>query len=327
MGPERGQVRVLSADGALWGAGVLAMVGEAGLHVLTCAHVVTAAGAEPDGDLVVDLYGRGWSARARSLPEAWSPTPPLGTLPAGASLTDMGDFAALRLEAGHPPLPRGCGPLPLLSCGAPLGRQVAIIGYPHGTVSGLIATARMVGSGGPCPDWVQLDGLRTTGATVEHGFSGAAVWDPAVHRVVGLVTAAHTDRTAKVGWMLPVTTAVRLWPPLATAVRSAAPSRCRPPAPEARYRVADALLEVPQIEHDSGEALREALPPAIRRNIRKHPYPRQQLQAVVQACTDYEGGCAALRAAVLNVGGETASALRAVEIFNQVCCSGTEEDT
>jgi hypothetical protein len=188
----------------------------------------------------------------------------------------------------------------------------------------------MTGTGGPCPDWVQLDGLQTTGAAVERGFSGAAVWDPAVRGVVGLVTAAHTDRTAKVAWMLPVEAAVRLWPPLAAAVRSAAPPPCRAPSPEDRYRLADALLEVPQIDHDAGDSLREALPPAIRRNIRKHLWPRQQLQAIVHACVDYQGGCAALRAAVLNVGGESVSALRSAGILDEVCCSagrGPEEDT
>ncbi|MEV4371767.1 trypsin-like peptidase domain-containing protein [Nonomuraea sp. NPDC049637] len=329
MGPERGQVRVLSPDGALWGAGVLTMVGAAGLHVVTCAHVVTAAGGEPPGEVTVDLYGRGWTTVARSSPEAWSAPPPLQESPSGLSLDGDGDFAALTLRAGHPPLPRGCGPLPLLPCGPPDGRRVAIIGYPRGTMSGLIATAVLVGTGGPYPDWVQLDGLRPTGPTVERGFSGAAVWDPAARRVIGLVTAAHTDRAAKVAWMLPVEAAVRLWPPLAAAVRSAAPAACRPPSPQDRYRLADALLEVPQIDHDAGDMLREALPAAIRRDVRRHPWPRQQVQAIVQACVDHQDGCAALRAAVLHVGGESDSALRSLGVLDEVCCSGgprPEED-
>lgn len=130
------------------------------------------------------------------------------------------------------------------------------------------------GVGGPCPDWVQLGGVRPTGGTVERGFSGAAVWDPAALRVIGLVTAAHTDRAAEIAWMLPVEAAVRLWPSLAAAVRGAAPAACRPPSPEDRYRLADALLEVRQIDHDAGDMLRQALPAAIRRDVRRHPWRR-----------------------------------------------------
>jgi hypothetical protein len=194
------------------------------------------------------------------------------------------------------------------------------VGYPRGAPAGIIATARLTGRGGPCPEWLQLDGLRTTGAVVERGFSGAAVWDPARRRVVGLVTAGHTDRALKVAWMLPVEAAVRLWPPLSGALRSPSRPPCTPPPVQQQYDLADALLDVPQIGYDSGRALREALPPAVRRNIRDHPWPRQQLHAVVQACTDHPDGCEALRAAVLSLGGGSVSALGALEVLDRICC-------
>ncbi|WP_322973454.1 effector-associated domain 2-containing protein [Actinacidiphila soli] len=322
MGPERGQVRVLSPDGALWGAGVLVAPRGTTAHVLTCAHVVTAALGGPCGELVVDLPGRAWSAPARPLAEGWSPTPPPGEPAPGAALADSGDFAVLVLGAGHPHLPRGCGPLPLAPCGIPDDRRVAVIGYPRGAPAGLIATARVTGGGGPCPEWVQLDGLRTTGAVVERGFSGAAVWDPVRRRVIGLITAAHTNRTVKVAWMLPVEAAVRLWPPLAGAVRPPIPRPCTPPTVEQQYQLADALLDVPQIGYDSGRTLRDALPPAVRRNIPDHPWPRQQLQALVRTCADHQDGCPALRAAVLNLGGDSVSARAAVDILDRICCVG-----
>ncbi|MGQ4384802.1 trypsin-like peptidase domain-containing protein [Streptomyces sp. SAS_270] len=324
MGPERGQVRVLSPDGALWGAGVLVAPEGATVHVLTCAHVVTAAIGGPSGQLLVDLPGRAWSATARLLPDSWSPAPAYDRPVPGADCMPGADFAVLALDAQHPQLPRGCGPLPLAQCDHPSGQRVAVIGYPRGVPAGLIATARLTGGGGPCPDWVQLDGLRATGALVEHGFSGAAVWDPARQRVIGLITAAHTDRSTKVAWMLPVEVALHLWPPLVGAVRPPGPRPCTPPPLEHQYELADALLDVPQIGYDSGRALRSALPAAVRRNIPDHAFPRQQLQAVVQTCTDHHEGCPILRAAVLNLGGGSVSAHNALEILDRICCTGEQ---
>ncbi|MFG2683440.1 trypsin-like peptidase domain-containing protein [Streptomyces sp. NPDC048392] len=323
MGPERGQVRVLSTDGTVWGAGVLVALTVSGRptpHVLTCAHVVTAAmGGPTGGPLVVDLPGRAWSATAHPVPGAWAPPPPLGACAPGTPLADRADFAVLALDAGHPRLGRGCGVLPLAPCGEPDGRAVAVVGYPRGAPAGLIATARVTGGGGPCPEWVQLDGLRTTGAPVERGFSGAAVWDRPAGRVIGIVTAAATERATKVAWMLPVESAVRLWPALSAAVRPPLPRPRTPPTVEAQYALVDALLDVPQIGYDSGRTLRDALPAPLRRSIRDHPWPRQQLQAVIQACLDHRGGHAALRSAVRGLGGDAESATAALDLLDRMC--------
>ncbi|MEU1673854.1 trypsin-like peptidase domain-containing protein [Streptomyces roseifaciens] len=337
MGPNRGQVRALSPEGHLRGAGILVAPRTpdgAALHVLTCAHVVLSASGTPPpgepGELTVDFHGRNWSAKARPVPGGWAPPPPLGQSPPGTSLSGSADLAVLALDPGHPRLPRDCGPLPLAPCGTPDGRRVSVIGYPRGAPAGLIATAVLTGGGGPCPDWLQLDALRTTGAVVERGFSGAAVWDPDRGRVIGLVTAAHTDRTVKAAWMLPVEAAVRLWPPLAGAVSDrpgTAPRRCTPPPPEQRYELADALLDVPEIGYDSGRSLRAELPPPLRRGIREHPFPRQQLAAVVQACMDQEGGCPALRAAVRTVCGDSVSARHATDVLGRICCAASPDGT
>ncbi|GGX93567.1 VMAP-C domain-containing protein [Streptomyces hiroshimensis] len=271
MWPNLGQVRALSPDGSLWGAGILVAPrtpNGAALHVLTCAHVVISATGGPPagglgelgelGELTVDFPGRNWSAAARPVPGGWAPPPPLGHVPPGTALAGSADLAVLALDPGHPLLPRDCGPLPLAPCGSPDGRRVSVIGYPRGAPAGLIATAVLTGGGGPCPDWLQLDALHTTGAVMEHGFSGAAVWDPDRGRVIGLVTAAHTDRTVKAAWMLPVEAAVRLWPPLAGAVgdqavsdrppddRSVGPRRCTPPPPEYGGPEADVRQEPPR---------------------------------------------------------------------------------
>lgn len=314
---------MLSSGGVLWGAGVLVATGETTLHVLTCAHVVDAALRGRSGELTVDLPGRGWSATVTPVPDSWSPSPPLGHVSSGAVITDSVDFAALALRPGHTRLPVGCGPLPLGPCGPPEGQGVTVVGYPGGAPAGIIATARLTGRGGPCPEWLQLDALCATGAVVEHGFSGSAVWDPVRRRVIGLVTAARTDPAVKVAWMLPVEAAVRLWPPLAGAVRPAGRRVHTRPSLRQQYCLADALLDVPQIGYDSGRSLREALPPAIRRNIRDSAWPRQQLHAVVQACMDHQDGCPTLRAAVLDLAGESRSVSNALGILDRLC--GTDE--
>ncbi|MFI1438471.1 effector-associated domain 2-containing protein [Streptomyces fructofermentans] len=322
---------MLSEDGVLYGAGVLVAPPGTGLHVLTCAHVVAAAlarsgtgasgGRAPQGQLLVDLPGRSWSAAVRTVPGVWSPPPPLDLLLPGTAPADCADLAVLAALEGRPAPPSGAGALPVAECGPPDGRRVAVIGYPRGAPAGLIATARLTGRGGSCPDWVQLDGVRATGAVVERGFSGAAVWDPAARRVIGLVTAASKDRTARIAWMLPMEAAARVWPPLSGALRTpAARAVCSPPSLEGTYALAEALLDVPQIAHDSGRLLRAQLPPAVRRNVPDHPWPRQQLQALVQACADQPGGCAALRVAVGAIGGGSAPAEEALRVLAGICC-------
>lgn len=310
--PQRGQVRVRSADGPVWGAAVLVAPGNTGVHALTCAHVVAAAEQDPGRRrLMVDLPARAWHAEVDPVPAAWSPPPPLDGLEAPEG--DAADFAVLPLRADHMPLPRSCGPLRPAACGTPDGRRVSVVGYPRGAPAGIIATAVLTGKAGPCPDWVQLDGLHTTGAVVERGFSGAAVWDPVRQAVVGLVTAAHTDRSTKVAWMLPMETAARHWPPLAGALRpSGAGAPSRAPSVEDNYRLADRLLDIPQIAYDSGRTLRAALPAPVRRNILDHPFPRQQLAALVAACMDHRRGRTALRTAVRELGGDTTTVRRAL---------------
>lgn len=250
---------MLSRDGGLAGAGVLVSAGGSGLYVLTCAHVVTAAGcAAPDSrgseatHLVVDLPGRGWSAKARLMWRSWSPPPPLDEPPPGQDLAGCGDFAALALPDDRPALPHDCGPLLLAPCGIPDGQRVQIIGYPQGTPGGIVATGQLSGTGGPCPRWVQIDGVRTTGVAVERGFSGAAVWDPGRGRVVGLITAAHTDQASKTAWMLPIEAAARYWPPLREALSTPELEGSQPSSEEGELRLADALLQVPRSEYDPG---------------------------------------------------------------------------
>ncbi|MFJ2746261.1 trypsin-like peptidase domain-containing protein [Streptomyces sp. NPDC087440] len=334
MGPHTGQVRVLSPDGVLAGAGVLvALDGSPSLHVITCAHVVDDVGglsrfrtvdgaAAGTASVLVDLPGRGWSAKAVVVEGSRADSPLLDVAAPGHRAEECGDFVALALVPGSPPLPEGCRPLPLAPCGEPVEQPVLVLGYPEGLSDGIVTAGRLIGVGGACPLWVQLEGVQSTGAPFERGFSGAAVWDPDKGRVVGMVTAAHARPETKVAWMLPVEAAIRFWAPLGGAVRTPEPRACEPPPVEAQLGLADALLEIPQIEYDSGKALRMALPRAVRRNVRDHAYPRHQVQALIAACLDHRDGCPALRAAVAELGGDTASTREALGVLDRLCCGG-----
>jgi len=195
------------------------------------------------------------------------------------------------------------------------------VGAPHG----LWSTARLVGRGGPHPDWVQLEGLGLTGARVGPGFSGAGVWDPAARRVVGMVTAAYTDQQARVAWMLPLEAAAVVWPDLASVMDSPAqsgpppPDRwADPPSDKDQFALADALLNVPQVEEDHGAALRGLLPAPIRRAVRTHTRPRLQLFFLVQACAEHRDGRRALVDALRLLDDESQAAKAALGLFEDL---------
>ncbi|MFV8186271.1 MULTISPECIES: effector-associated domain 2-containing protein [Streptomyces] len=314
-----GRVRVLSPQGVVRGAGILVMPGT----VLTCAHVVAAAlapgraGPEaPPHPVLVDAPAHPDvpAGEAVVVEGGWSPGPL-----AGGSGSDL---AVLRTEwsPSEDVPPARLGP-----CGEPDRREVGMYGHPVSAPHGLWSTARLVGRGGPHPDWIQLEGLGPTGAVVGHGFSGAGVWDPAARRVIGMVTAAYTDQQAKVAWMLPLEAAAGTWPDLASAMAAPAsnaalsPGRWRPAQPSDRdqFALADALLNIPPVEEDHGAALRGLLPATIRRAVRTHARPRLQLFFLVQACAEHPGGRRALIEALRLLDDESRAAKAALELFEE----------
>ncbi|MCX5204505.1 serine protease [Streptomyces sp. NBC_00237] len=328
-------MRLLFPGGGPAGAGVLVSLGGSRpLHVITCAHVLTditgrresdddGTGARPGPgplEVLVDIPGRGWAAKASLVQGSWVPTPRLDVSEPGHLNEDRGDFAALSLAVDAPPLPPGCLPLPLAPCGDPAGQPVLVLGYPNGLSDGIVTESRLVGTGGACPSWVQLEGRQVTGAALEGGFSGAAVWDPAKSRVVGLVTAAHTRPETKVAWMLPVEAAVGFWSPLGGALRSPPVRVCRPPSAQDQRELAGALLDIPQIDYDLGLGLRMSLPRAVRRSARDHPVPLQRVQALIEACLEQRDGCPTLREAVAGLGGDTVATQEALAVLDRLCC-------
>ncbi|MCX4237306.1 FxSxx-COOH system tetratricopeptide repeat protein [Streptomyces ortus] len=211
-----GRLRVRSPDGVVHGGGLLLT----GTTAVTCAHVVTAAlrggpseaprAGPPRGHVLVERpaeSGRpGVSETAEVSDGGWFVGP--------LSIEDRvnpafrTDFAVLTLSR---PFPHGTRTAVPGRCPASDGRTLKVFGYPKQAPHGLWVSARLVGAGGPCPVWRQLDVVADSGVGVEQGFSGSGVWDPRSQRMVGLVTAAFSRGGARIAWMLPLDAAADQW--------------------------------------------------------------------------------------------------------------------
>jgi hypothetical protein len=169
-------------------------------HVLTCAHVVTAAVGGPSAAVPVDFVAKRPSLapqRARVVPDGWFP--PLAD--------ESGDLALLELDT---PLPRGTGRLlRRLSLGA--HHQVRLCGFPREAPTGLWVDARMAGDCGPGGEWIQLN-ASASDPRVQEGFSGTPVFLDASGAVVGILVTRPARASATVSWMVPVETILSYLP-------------------------------------------------------------------------------------------------------------------
>ncbi|WP_375503678.1 serine protease [uncultured Nostoc sp.] len=164
-----GIVRILKPDGKTAGTGFI--VTKDGL-IVTCAHVVEYAKAEPGGTVSLVFYARQQTYIGRVDEKYWS-------------ASTVGDIAILHLEGN---LPNEVKPLQLGTSSGSSGHAFKTFGFPeakplegmygYGTIGDL-----MSGENG-------LPLVQLTNATeVTPGFSGAPVVDERTHRVVGMVTA------------------------------------------------------------------------------------------------------------------------------------------
>ncbi|MEV6693740.1 serine protease [Micromonospora sp. NPDC051196] len=178
-------------------------------HVLTCAHVVSAAGGgdphddAPSWPVDVDLVGQPGcpTVTGRVVPGCWAP-PSDG----------RGDVALLELAA---PLPHG--PYAPLRRVRPWGRRVVVCGFPETLEHGVYVRARLAGPSGAGRERVQMDS-STNGPQIIGGFSGAAVLDEVTGHVVGMVVSTYANSdggqdavagrapASGLAWMIPVET-------------------------------------------------------------------------------------------------------------------------
>ncbi|MBW8795606.1 MAG: trypsin-like peptidase domain-containing protein [Streptomyces sp.] len=162
--------QVLGDDGRVVGAGFLA----AEDTVLTCAHVVVAAGSGPGGRVRLSFpaaAGR-LEAHGRVTAETWSPP-------------DGQDIAVVRLDRA----PADVSPLPLGSAASSRGHRVLSFGFPtQAPATGHFGRAE---AGGLLPATSDGDALLqlTAANDLTTGFSGAPLVDELTGLVVGMVTA------------------------------------------------------------------------------------------------------------------------------------------
>ncbi|WP_245713010.1 S1 family peptidase [Micromonospora nigra] len=197
-GSEPWPVRILGPHRAVLGTGMA--IDER--HVLTCAHVVGAAGGTepldgvPTWPVGVDLVGQPGAptVSARVVPDCWVPPTEDG----------RGDVALLELA-----VPLAHGPFAPLRRVRPWGRRVLVQGFPETLEHGAYVRARLAGPSGAGRERVQMDSLAT-GPQIIQGFSGAAVVDELTGHVVGMVVSTYGDEAVAVGpagglsWMIPV---------------------------------------------------------------------------------------------------------------------------
>ncbi|MFI2373650.1 trypsin-like peptidase domain-containing protein [Streptomyces sp. NPDC018964] len=205
---ESWRVRILDARGTPVGAGVFV----AGDRVVTCAHVVEGAlgpdaGDPREAELTVDFPGSlapgAGPVRARVAPRGWAPPD-----------EERADVAVLDLYGGAPV---DCRPAELRPCGPARDRIVRAFGQAVGAPAGLWLRARLVGSGGLSPEWMQLEAASEAGDRLRQGYSGAGVVDGSGY-VIGLVVAEDTRAERRTGWLIPVEVVVRYCPDLTDAV-------------------------------------------------------------------------------------------------------------
>lgn len=162
MDIKNSTVAILSSRGKIVGTGFLASQN----LVVTCAHVIVAAGAFYDDTVQVRFDGRTEKINALVVPEYWRDV-------------DKGDVVVLRLES----VPDGITPLPLANAAGSAGHDFYAYGYA------IVTGVQGIGARGKIVDIVDNGRLvQLTSQEPDHGMSGGPVWDEQRRVVVGMVT-------------------------------------------------------------------------------------------------------------------------------------------
>ncbi|GCL37718.1 peptidase S1 and S6, chymotrypsin/Hap [Sphaerospermopsis reniformis] len=201
--------RIYNKNGKVIGAGFLVSQ----YHLLTCAHVVTAAlgiitniQESPDGIIELDfpLIAPGQKLKAKVV--FWQPVNP------GQSKEDI---AGLQIEET---LPMGVSPVKLVTTSDYWQHKFRIFGFPQGHDTGVWADGELRDV--QATRWIQIEAIKVTGYQIEPGFSGSPIWDETLQGVVGMAVAAEKKREGvKAAFMIPTTVLVEAWSFLNQAVQ------------------------------------------------------------------------------------------------------------
>ena len=198
--------RIYHKNGKVIGAGFLVSQ----YHLLTCAHVVTAAlgiitniQESPDGIIELDfpLIAPGQKLKAKVV--FWQP------VNQGQSKEDIAglDIAGLQIEET---LPMGVSPIKLVTTSDYWQHKFRIFGFPQGHDTGVWADGELRDV--QANSWIQIEAIKVTGYQIEPGFSGSPIWDETLQGVVGMTVAAEKKREGvKAAFMIPTTVLVEAW--------------------------------------------------------------------------------------------------------------------
>lgn len=180
-------------------------------HVITCAHVVSAAtnNGGPGARVAVDFppFGAAGEVSCDAVvqEEGWRPIATDG----------RGDVAVLELLCAAPV---SSGPPPLRRPPDLRGDTFRAYGFPAGHDDGVEAHGEIRGPSGPGWEWIQIEGTSTIGYEITEGFSGAPVWGEQAEAVVGIVVGTDRQRDVRGAFMIPVAILASVWPPLEEAI-------------------------------------------------------------------------------------------------------------
>ena len=252
--PEPWRVCLLNSSGRALGAGML--LGDS--TVLTCAHVVQAAGEEALSGAHVLVRFVGLDGMPETLaavrPGSWAPP----------SEDGRGDIALLDLAEAFPHVPGA----PLVRLGAVRDRVVHTYGFPAPHRYGVwVNNAELAGPAGAAGEWIQLNS-PLPGERVRRGFSGAGVIDKATGAVLGMVVTEYTDDRAGLAYLIPVEVIVRHVPDVARWVGE-------PPRPPAGPLIV--------VIGDRDSAVRQGFLDQVRRERRGSRVSGERLDAIVDA--------------------------------------------
>ena len=232
--------RIYNKNNKVIGAGFLVNQ----YHLLTCAHVVTAAlgiptntQESPDGTIELDfpLIAPGQQVAAKVV--FWQPVNP----------GQRGeDIAGLQINQT---LPMGVSPVQIVKTSEYWQHQFRIFGFPQGHDAGVWASGELkdIQSTG-C---LQMEAIKVPGYQVEPGFSGSPVWDESLSGVVGMAVAAEKKREGvKAAFLIPTNVLVEVWEFLQPSVQQFTPTPSfSKPNPRRKYY--EGLLEQRKEELDA----------------------------------------------------------------------------
>ena len=174
-----GIVRILNPDTSTAGTGFI--VSDDGL-IVTCAHVVKSAGAEPNGTVSLTFEATKTKEKRHAIVEAKYWRDP-----------DKGeDIAILRLQGS---LPKETVPLPLGSSVHSEDHDFSTFGFPEiNSVEGMRGGGKVLGT----KPQEGFSVLQLRSEEVTQGFSGAPIWDNTSQVVIGMVTSSMKNKEVKI---------------------------------------------------------------------------------------------------------------------------------